>query len=384
MKSYPFDSEVTYDNEGNPQYDRSYTSKDLRTYNHLLYTDGVFAEPATGLQVMVSEQAMSVTVMPGNCNIQGAFGIEESQRTIVFEAAGTTYDRIDSVVARLDENRDFRKIDLYVIKGTEATPPVAPDLTRTGGVYEIRLANVFIAKNTALISGERITDTRFITEDCGIVVANPQVVNTDGIFNQYQASLDKYMKYVQECIDGTTAGSLQAQIQQCFQSVSDGKTLVASAITDKGVPTTQDATFATMAANILAIATQAVPDMQFIVGDKVIVNEEGAGTADGVWTAAASLEANSTYIVLSIGLAGAQAAEDGYSGINWTISEGNPDCAGATLERLFGHGGYLGNAGELINVYKVVTADATTFTCRFGTGGYYKRQCQAYLVILKI
>lgn len=39
-----------------------------------------------------------------------------------------------------------------------------------------------------------------------------------------------------------------------FQSVSDGKSLVASAITDKGVTTAEDATFAVMADNIASIS----------------------------------------------------------------------------------------------------------------------------------
>lgn len=43
--------------------------------------------------------------------------------------------------------------------------------------------------------------------------------------------------------------------EECFQSVSDGKALVASAITDKGVTTASDATFETMANNIESIPT---------------------------------------------------------------------------------------------------------------------------------
>lgn len=41
-----------------------------------------------------------------------------------------------------------------------------------------------------------------------------------------------------------------AEIQQLFTSVSNGKTLIASAITDKGIPTDATATFAKMAQNI--------------------------------------------------------------------------------------------------------------------------------------
>ena len=44
--------------------------------------------------------------------------------------------------------------------------------------------------------------------------------------------------------------TLETQVNELFQSVSDGKTLVANAITGKGVPTSSIDTFATMASNI--------------------------------------------------------------------------------------------------------------------------------------
>ena len=47
----------------------------------------------------------------------------------------------------------------------------------------------------------------------------------------------------------------QKDLDNLFQSVSSGKTLVANAITDKGVSTATDATFATMASNISKINT---------------------------------------------------------------------------------------------------------------------------------
>ena len=47
----------------------------------------------------------------------------------------------------------------------------------------------------------------------------------------------------------------QEDLDDLFQSVSSGKTLVANAITDKGVSTATDATFATMATNISKINT---------------------------------------------------------------------------------------------------------------------------------
>ena len=48
----------------------------------------------------------------------------------------------------------------------------------------------------------------------------------------------------------TTAKTLKGAIAETFQSVSNGKTLIASAITDKGVTTSNTDTFQTMANNI--------------------------------------------------------------------------------------------------------------------------------------
>ena len=53
----------------------------------------------------------------------------------------------------------------------------------------------------------------------------------------------------------TDKSSIVSAISETFTSVSNGKSLVASAITDKGVSTSSDATFETMAQNIEAIPT---------------------------------------------------------------------------------------------------------------------------------
>lgn len=53
----------------------------------------------------------------------------------------------------------------------------------------------------------------------------------------------------------TVQSAIGELAEKCFQSVSDGKSLVASAITDKGVETASDATFKTIANNISKIST---------------------------------------------------------------------------------------------------------------------------------
>ena len=53
-----------------------------------------------------------------------------------------------------------------------------------------------------------------------------------------------------------------------FQSVSDGKALVASAITDKGVQTASDATFQTMADNIAEISILPICKKLIVINER--------------------------------------------------------------------------------------------------------------------
>lgn len=206
MISFPFDSEVTYEADGTPVYDRGSDSSILSQFFGLMFSDGVFATPEDGLLVTTSTNDMSVTVRPGNCMIQGHMAIEAYERTLVFEASGTANDRIDAVVARLNINHDYRDIDLYVIKGTEDASPVPPALTRVGGIYEIRLANVYIPKNTSIITTDRITDTRKIEDECGTVSTTP-----DAYLYYKKAEIEAFLKKKQDASTAITTGNIGNQ-----------------------------------------------------------------------------------------------------------------------------------------------------------------------------
>lgn len=84
----------------------------------------------------------------------------------------------------------------------------------------------------------------------------------------------------QAAIDGLQNNlvNLEAEVEAAKKSVSDGKILVANAITGKGIATATDATFATMATNIGSIDTLTT------------------GTADATATAAQILSGQTAYV----------------------------------------------------------------------------------------
>lgn len=261
MNSFPFDSMVTYQEDGTPVYDRAVNSEILSGYLSMLFGDGVMPTPSTCLQVTASSTANQVIVMPGDCNVQGKLAHEENSRTMILQAPHYSYDRIDSIVVRKNENSDYRNVDLYVLTGGADVNPKPPALTRNSAVYELRLANIFRPKNTSTVTQARITDTRIDTEQCGIVVANPNGIDTTTIFNQYQSALDEYLTLVASALDETLAGNLQNQIAALRKQTSlYGECSTAAATAAK---------------------TVSIPDFSLAVGAKATIKFVNGNTATG-------------------------------------------------------------------------------------------------------
>ena len=211
MLYFPFDSVVSDDGEGNLSYDREFNSAKLRKIFHGLYTNGVAMSDDSGAFQVIPDSGMNLTVKSGFVIIEGAMGRQESDLTVVVDAAHATYTRIDAIMVRLNTNLTGRCITIEYVKGTETSAPSAPAVVRSGGIYDLRLANIRIPAGATAITGSMITDTRLGAE-CGIATARPQEIDVTSIFSQYQASLAEYMQYVQDCINGTVAGQLDTRL----------------------------------------------------------------------------------------------------------------------------------------------------------------------------
>lgn len=222
MIGYPFDSKITYDADGKPSYDRAITSAPLRNLYNKLFTTGIMPNPSNCFQVIAGNEGMTVKVQPGFAVVKGCLKLEETIRTLEVQAASTSLDRIDTVVIRMNDEVNARICDLYVRQGTPASSPVRPDLTRSGSIYEIGLADIFIPKNTSEISQQRITDTRLETDRCGYVSSISRF-DTETLYLQIQDDLAGFKENEQaeflewfETIKGQlsedAAGNLQNQI----------------------------------------------------------------------------------------------------------------------------------------------------------------------------
>lgn len=213
IQSYPFTSNVTYDEHSNPVYDRAVDAEFLRAFYQKDRGDGVLMLGDSSCYLVKAQTPASrnVVVKPGYCFIQGAYAINDDDATIAIDAADSTLPRIDSIVLRLDIRNDYRNINLYYKKGTAKSSPTAPTLTRTNEQYEIGIANVHVPAGSSVVQDQHIEDTRMDKDRCGSSLPL-QEIDTTNLYKQLQDQITQNMALIQSALDATTAGYLQNQI----------------------------------------------------------------------------------------------------------------------------------------------------------------------------
>lgn len=212
LNAFPFTSKLSYDEHGWPQLDRAVTSEVLRQIYKRYFTNGVFGiSDSTCFQVSVATGGAGVSIAPGACQIQGATGYEENAVTLEITPNSSNLPRIDTVVARLNDNSDYRSIYFDILEGTPAVTPTAPALTQSDSIWELGLCNIARAANSSVITNSNITDTRADSSRCGYVTAIQQL-DTASLYQQFQA-------YIQEVMDALDAAD--ATYNQTAQTYLD-------------------------------------------------------------------------------------------------------------------------------------------------------------------
>ena len=176
-----FNAEVMSDGS----YDRVYTAETFAQYFAQFIGNGVYANPATQLQVtQLTEPAMGVRVTAGNAFINGYWYKTTGKNLMLSDASGST-SRYDLIVLRLDHTTRSAYVD--VVEGVSAVSPTVPSITRNSERYELALAKVHIKQATVEVSDALITDLRPDNSVCGFVTGVVDQIETTDLFAQYEA-----------------------------------------------------------------------------------------------------------------------------------------------------------------------------------------------------
>ena len=124
--------------------------------------DGIVAEIGEEMRPYANSTGMYVYVSTGACIVDNHRGVNSALKTMAVNTADATYDRIDLLVARVvygNENESYMEID--ILTGTPAVDPVPPTLTQsTGDVYEIALAEIYVAAEAVTLADSTVADLR--------------------------------------------------------------------------------------------------------------------------------------------------------------------------------------------------------------------------------
>ena len=187
--------------------DRLYDADSFSEWLKKFFTTGVFNGD---LQVLAAS-GMDVTVQTGYANIEGKVRFFDTATTFTLAPASGTYPRIDTIV--VERNDTDREITVKYVQGTYSgnTPaPTAP--VRAAGVYQIVLAQIYVAVGATEIAQGNITDTRANNNLCGWVVGTVDRVDVEQMTAQVQDEMETWFEGMKDQLSEDAAINLQNQI----------------------------------------------------------------------------------------------------------------------------------------------------------------------------
>lgn len=213
--------------------EREYTADEFAEYFRQFIRNGIFSG-GENLKVETNEQDMKVFINPGYAWIEGyLYKIDTEPLVMEHKIADPSLNRIDRIVIRLDKTLENRYVKAFILEGTPAATPEAPELTRNNNVYEISLAQVEVIAGKSFIEAYQVTDERLNNEVCGITTHFFEQVDTTDIFNEWQNYLNHkkdeadvtWVDWVEEKISEPD-GEFYTQWKAWFEEIEDITNLV--------------------------------------------------------------------------------------------------------------------------------------------------------------
>lgn len=194
--------------------DRLYDADSFAEWLRKFFTTGVF----DGELQVTSAGGMDVSVSGGYANIDGKVRFFDSATKLTLATAGATYPRIDTIV--VERNDTDRRITIKAITGTYSASPTATAPVRANNIYQIVLAQIYVAAGATSITQATITDTRKDTSLCGIVAATIQNPDFGQWYAQNEAQFTEWFNAMKGQLTTDAAGNLQTEIDTLKKTVA--------------------------------------------------------------------------------------------------------------------------------------------------------------------
>lgn len=181
-------------NEG--EYDRKYNANDYSDNLAVVISNGVLRSINDDLKVTASGMVASVGI--GRAWINGHYYNNTSVYTFPAVTAPVATNRYDRIMLRLDNSLAVRKVSLTYVQGTAAATPTKPAPVRSGDVYDLVLADIYVAAGATSVT---VTDTRSDANLCGWIYST----SGDGsFFESLDAGFNEWFAGVRDTLSSVT------------------------------------------------------------------------------------------------------------------------------------------------------------------------------------
>ena len=187
--------------------DRVYNAASFEEWLKKFFTTGVF----NGDLEVTANGSMVVNVGTGYSNVDGKVRFFDQIQQFTISPANGTYPRIDTVV--VERNDTDREITMKVVTGQysgETPQPTAP--VRTGGVFQIVLAEVYVGAGVTALTQADITDKRPDNTVCGWVVGTVDAIDVEQLTAQTNEQILEWFDHMKGQLSEDAAIHLQEQI----------------------------------------------------------------------------------------------------------------------------------------------------------------------------
>lgn len=187
---------VTYGFFNSVDGDRKYDADQMSNYFEGLVGDGVLKNVDDELQVVASS-GLTIAVKSGRAIVKNKW-LKNNSLYFIEITPDSSYPYIELIVVDYDYSE--RKVSINTVKGTPASSPTAPSISRTDDRYMLVLASILVPANATSISQSNITDNR-ATSDCGWVTGLITQLSTDTLNAQWESIYSEYFEAMQENFD---------------------------------------------------------------------------------------------------------------------------------------------------------------------------------------
>ena len=179
-------------------HDRLYDATQISTLFEGLINDGVYQGVGNIFKVSASS-GMNVTVDTGRAWFNNTWTRNDALIVLTVPTAEQVLKRIDAVVIEVNSLETVRNNTIKIVKGTPASNPAKPSLTKNDDVHQYPLAYITVDPNVTVITQQKIQNA-VGTSACPFVTGIIDTLDIDDLIAQWSSEFNVLFAELEDMI----------------------------------------------------------------------------------------------------------------------------------------------------------------------------------------